>query len=85
MAIIGAFDSLKYKLMVRMFKDVAVLRYISLPRFSFTNYQDLAINMVQHIYFSKHRKVSITSLFNVFHENSESLKEYIKVSQRRDH
>lgn len=60
MAIIGAIDSLKYKLM-----GAALLRYMSLPRFLVVSYLDLSRKMIHQFSASKHHKVSTTSLFNV--------------------
>lgn len=62
MAIVGASDSLKCKLMMRMFKDVALCWYMSLPRLSITGYQDLTRKMVQHFSANKHRKVTYHQL-----------------------
>lgn len=78
MSIVGTYDSLKCKLMVGTFKEVALRWYMSLPRFSIINYQDLSKKMVQHFSASKHRKVSTTSLFNVRQGHAESLREYME-------
>ena len=77
MPIVGASDSLKYKLIVGTFKDVALRWYMSLPRLSVISNQDLTKKMVQHVFASKHRKVTTTSLFNIHQGASESLREYM--------
>lgn len=46
MAIVSASDSLKCKFMAGTFKDVALRSYMSLPRFSIIDYQDLNRKMV---------------------------------------
>lgn len=77
MAVVGAYNSLKCKLMVGTFKKVALRWYMSLPRFSIINHQDLIKKMMQHFLVSKHRKVLTTSLFNVWQGHAESLREYM--------
>lgn len=79
MAIVGASVSLKCKIMDGTFKEGALRRYMSLPRFSIINYQDLTKKIVQHFSTSKHRKVSTTSLFNVRQRHAESLQEYMEI------
>lgn len=58
MAILGASDSLKCKLMDGTFKEGALWWYMSLPRFSIISYQDLTKKTVQHFSESEHRKMS---------------------------
>lgn len=77
MAIIGASDLLKCKLMVGTFKEGALRWYMSLSRFSIINYQDLTKKMVQHFLASKHKKVSSISLFNIRQRHVEFLREYM--------
>lgn len=77
MAIVGASDSFKCKIMVGTFKEGALRWYMSLPQFLVVSYQDLTKKMVQHFSASEHRKVSTTSLLNVRKGHSESLREYL--------
>lgn len=49
-----------------------------LTQIAVVSYQDLTKNMVQYFSVSKHRKVSITSLFSVRQGYSESLREYLE-------
>ena len=65
MAIIGPSDSLKCKLVVGTFKDMALRWYMSLPRLVVVIYQELTKKLVQHFSTNKHQKVSTTTLFNV--------------------
>lgn len=74
MAIIGASDSLKCKLMDQTFKEGAFRWYMSLPRFSVNNYQELTKKIIQHFSVGKHRKMSTISLFNVQQRHPESLR-----------
>lgn len=76
MVIIGAFDSLKCKLMVRNFLEGDLRWYMSLPQFSIISYQDLTKKMVQHFLTSKPRRMS-TSSFLVSDMGTQSLSESI--------
>jgi hypothetical protein len=64
MAIVGAPDSLKCKLLAGTFSDEALRWYMNLPRFSILSYQDMTRKLVQQFSASRHRKVPVTSLFN---------------------
>jgi len=65
MAVVGAADSLKCKLLAGTFSDAALQWYISLPRFSIVGYQDMIQKLSQQFSASRHRKVSSNNLFNV--------------------
>ena len=47
MAVVGAADSLKCKLLVGTFSNVALRWYIILPRFSIVSYQDMIRKLPQ--------------------------------------
>lgn len=77
MLVVGAFDSLKCKIMARTFKEGA-LRWCMIPsQFLIISYQVLTKKMVQYFSASKHRKVSTTSLFSIRQKHAESLREYM--------
>ncbi|XP_024636363.2 uncharacterized protein [Medicago truncatula] len=50
---------------------------MSLPRFSIIGYQDMIRKLTQQFSGSRHRKVLLTSLFNVRQGQNESLREYL--------
>lgn len=77
MAIIWVFDSLKCKLLSITFKDVVLRWYMGLPRASITNYQELVKKLVHQFPAICHRKMSITSLFNIRSCPPKSLREYL--------
>lgn len=57
--------SLKYKLVSRTSKELSIQWYMSLLRFSVTNYQDLTKKTIHKFSTNKHKKVSTIRLFNV--------------------
>lgn len=65
MTIICVDDSLKCKLMMDTLNEAALCWYMGLPKHFVTSYQDLAKKIIHQFSASKHRKVSMTSLFNV--------------------
>lgn len=73
MAIVGASESLKCKLMAGTFKVIVLCWYMIFPKASILGYPDLTHKMVQHFLAIKHRKVSTTSLFNARQWSAESL------------
>lgn len=77
MTIIRATDSLKCKVMTETLNEAAFRWYVSLPRFSITNYQDPTTNTIHYLSVTKHRKVSTIILFKVRQGYSETLREYI--------
>lgn len=77
MAIVGAPDSLKCKLLAGTFSDAALCWYMNLPRFSILIYQDMTRKLIQQFSASRHRKVPATTLFNVRQGHNESLREYL--------
>jgi len=77
MAVVGAADSLKCKLLAETFTDVALRWYINLPRFSIISYHDMIRKLSQQFSASRHRKVSSNNLFNVRPGHSESLRNYL--------
>jgi hypothetical protein len=77
MAVVGAPDSLKCKLLAGTFSDAALRWYMNLPRFSILSYQDMTRKLTQQFSASRHRKVSATSLFNVRQGHNESLRDYL--------
>lgn len=77
MAVVGAPDSLKCKLLTGTFSDAALRWYMNLPRFSILSYQDMTRKLTQQFSASRHRKVSATSLFNVRQGHNESLRDYL--------
>lgn len=76
MSIIRAIDSLKFKMIKEMLKEVTLCWYMSLMRFSITSYQDVT-KMIHWFSTNKHEKVSTISLFNVLQSYSKSLREYL--------
>jgi hypothetical protein len=77
MAVVGAPDSLKCKLLAGTLSDAALWWYMNLPRFSIISYQDMTRKLIQQLSASRHRKVPATSLFNVRQGHNESLKDYL--------
>lgn len=77
MAVVGAPDSLKCKLLTGTFLEVALRWYMNLPCFSILSYQDKTRKLIQQFSASRHRKVLATSLFNVRQGHNESLREYL--------
>lgn len=77
MEIIGVFESFKCKLISSKFKEASLMWYINIPLFLVTNYQDLSRNMILKFSSRKHRRVSTTSLFNVYQGHFESMREYL--------
>jgi hypothetical protein len=64
-AVVGAPDSLKCKLLADTFSDAALRWYMNLPRFSILSYPDMTRKLIQQFSASRHHKVPVTSLFNV--------------------
>lgn len=77
MAVVGAPDSLKCKLLADTLSEAALRWYMNLPRFSILSYQDMTRKLIQQFSASRHRKVLATSLFNVRQGQNESLREYL--------
>jgi hypothetical protein len=77
MAVIGAADSLKCKLLAGTLTDAALRWYMNLPRFSIMGYQDKTRKLIQQFSASRHKKVPATSLFNVRQGQNESLRDYL--------
>jgi len=77
MAVVGAADSLKCKLLAGTFNDAALRWYMNLPRFSIISYHDMIQKLSQQFSASRHRKVSSNNLFNVRQGQSESLRNYL--------
>ena len=77
MALIGASDSLKCKLMAGTFRESALRWYMGLPRLSVVSYQDFNRKIIQQFSANRHRKVANTSLFNVRQRPSESLRDFM--------
>lgn len=77
MAVVGAPDSLKSKLLAGTLSDAALRWYMNLPRFSILNYQDMTRKLIQQFSASRHRKVPATTLFNVRQGHNESLRDYL--------
>lgn len=77
MAIIGAPDSLKLKLLSRISRDATLRLYIDIPQPSISSYQQLVKNIVHHFVASRHKKMSIMKLFNIRQGPSESFREYL--------
>ena len=77
MAVVGAPDSLKCKLLAGTFTNAALRWYMNLPRFSILSYQDMTRKLTQQFSVSRHRKVPATSLFNVRQGHNESLRDYL--------
>ena len=75
-AVVGAADSLKCKLLAATFTDAALRWYINLPRFSIVSYHDMIRKLSQQFSASRHREISSNSLFNVRQGQSESLRNY---------
>jgi len=76
-AVVGAADYLKCKLLAATFTDDALRWYINFPRFSIVSYHDMIRKLSQQFSTSRHRKVSSNSLFNVRQGQSESLRNYL--------
>jgi len=77
MAVVGAADSLKCKLLAGTLTDAALCWYMNLPRFSIIGYQDMTRKLIQQFSASRHRKVPATSLFNVRQGHNKSLRDYL--------
>jgi len=77
MAVVGAADSLKCKLLAGTFTDAALRWYINLPRFSIISYHDMIRKLSQQFSASCHHMVFSNSLFNVRLGQSESLQNYL--------
>jgi hypothetical protein len=77
MAVVGAPDSLKCKLLAGTLSDAALRWYMNLPQFSVLSYQDMTRKLIQQFSPSRHQKVPATSLFNVRQGHSESLRDYL--------
>ena len=54
MAVVGADDSLKCKLLAGTFSDAALRWHISLPHFSIVSYQDMIRMLSQQLSASRH-------------------------------
>lgn len=65
MTIIWAINSLKCKLIAGRTKEATLIWYMSLPRLYITNYRDMMRKIIHQFSTSKHRKVFITSVFNI--------------------
>jgi hypothetical protein len=77
MAVVGAPDSLKCKLLAGTFSGTALRWYMNLPRFSILRYLNMTRKLIQQFSASRHRKVPATSLFNVRQGHNESLRDYL--------
>lgn len=75
--IIEAPNSLKCKLLFSTFMDTVLRWYMGLPITSINNYHELVKKRVHWFTASRHTKMSATSLFNICHGPSESLKDYL--------
>jgi len=60
MAVVGATDSLKCKLLAGTLTDAALCWYMNLPPFSILGYQDMTRKLIQQFSTSCHRKVPTT-------------------------
>lgn len=75
MAIIGAPDSLKCKLLSGTFREATLRWYMGLPRATINNYQELVRKLVHQFNASLHQKMSITIMFNICQGPLESLRD----------
>jgi len=73
MAVVGAADSLKCKLLAGTLADATLRWYMNLLRFSIVSYQDMTRKLIQQFSASRHKKVPATNFFNVRQGHNESL------------
>lgn len=76
-------DSFSCKLMVETLREAIILLYISLSSFSVSSYQDMTRNMLHHFLDNTHKKVSTTSLFNIYQGYYASLCEDLAKFNKR--
>ena len=77
MAVVGAADSLKCKLLAGTLCDASMWWYMNLPRFSIVGYQDMTRKLIQQFSTSRHHKVSSTSLFKIRQKENETSQDYL--------
>ncbi|MCI33008.1 hypothetical protein A2U01_0054223, partial [Trifolium medium] len=65
MALIGAEEPLKCKLLSGTFKDIALRWYMNLPNHSVTGYTDFHKKLMYQFSGSKHVQVTATALFGI--------------------
>ncbi|GAU24437.1 hypothetical protein TSUD_364210 [Trifolium subterraneum] len=76
-AIIGAEEHLKCKLLSSTFKDAALRWYMNLPRNSIASYTYFHKKFIHQFAGSKHVQVTSTSLFGIRQGHNENLREYL--------
>ncbi|MCH85525.1 hypothetical protein A2U01_0006371, partial [Trifolium medium] len=77
LAIIGAAEHLKCKLLSGTLKEAAFQSYMGLPNNSITSYDDFHKKFIRQFAGSKHVMVTATSIFGIRQNSSESLREYL--------
>lgn len=65
LTIIRVLDTLKCKLLSVTFRDATLQWYMDLPQASNANYQKLEMKLRHQFIFSRHKKMSTTSFFNI--------------------
>jgi hypothetical protein len=77
MALIGAAEPLKCKLLSGTFKDAALRWYMNLSNHSITGYTDFHKKLIHQFSGSKHVQVTATALFGIRQRHGESLREFL--------
>ncbi|MCI09139.1 hypothetical protein A2U01_0030222 [Trifolium medium] len=77
MALIGAAEPLKCKLLSGTFKDVALRWYMNLHNHSITGYTDFHKKLMHQFSRSKHVQVTAIALFDIRQRHNESLREFL--------